>query len=436
MQQELITWQEPIRKLMLRGSFVRWVLCFLSLSLIYCEEEPSFPSSKHLESTNTLLPSNRKDFSKQTLTSIEIIPESDPMALSDLIQIDSMVFLSNDQPLGYIEKIVQKDQFLYLLDNSASQLYCFDISGQYQWHFGEKGQNEKQVKGIDDFSLVPGKNELALLDHKGMSIIFINALDGSFIAKKYLELFAHELAVLDSNHFLIFTDFSIWNPSINGNLIALDNTLKIKSKDFPISKKSADMAFSKVRSLNSFNSENVLFNPLLNDTIFSVSIAKGIQPKYAIDFGPLTLDVSKYSPEELRNRLIECKQEASRIDNIVELDYALFFTFCYKDGYYCFYDKISQEVKTFASEALEENIFLGGLNLKPMGISESKQQFIFTVDPFLIADQYQFISQNNQQSQALEEWLEKFPFFHQVRNQTTLDDNPVLVFASFKPNHL
>jgi hypothetical protein len=434
MQQELITWQEPIRKLMLRGSFVRWVLCFLSLSLIYCEEEPSFPSSKHLDLTHSKIPSLRKNLNNEAPITLQIVPEYSRMALGDLIQIETMIFLSNEHPIGYIEKIIQKDHLIYLLDNSANRLYCFDDEGQYQWHFGEKGNNQKQIKGLDDFSLVPGKNELALLDHKGMSITFINALDGSFLQKKPIELFAHEMAVLDSNNYLIFTDFSIWNPSIDGNLLLVDSSLKLIAKDFPISEKSADMAFSKVRSLNSFYPEDVLFNPLLNDTIFSISLSNGIQPKYAIDFGQLTLAPSQYTSEQLRNRLINCQNEASRIDNIIELNNTLFFTFCYQDGFYCFYDKVTKDVKTFATDALEENLFLGGMNLKPMGLSESRQQFIFTVDPFLIADQYQFISQNNQQSRELETWFQKFPYFHQIRNKTTLDDNPVLVFASFKPD--
>lgn len=436
MQQALITWQEPIKRLMLKGSFVRWVLCILSFLLTDCQEEPSFPSSKHLESTQVNVPSLRNHLKDEVPITLKIVPESNRKALGDLIQIEKMIFLSNEHPLGYIEKIVQKGHLLYLLDNSANQLYCFDINGQYQWHFGEKGNNEKQIKGLDDFSLIPDKNELALLDHKGMAIIFINALDGSFIAKKRIELFAHELAVLDSANYLVFTDFSIWNPTTNGNLLVLDSTLQIVAKDFPISEKSADMAFSKVRSLNSFDPNQVLFNPLLNDTIYSISLFNGIQPKYAIDFGPLALNPAKYTPEQLRNRLINCQQEAGRIDNIIELDHSLFFTFCYQDGFYCFYDKVNQKVQTFATDALEENLFLGGMNLKPMGVSESRQQFIFTVDPFLIADQYQFISQNNQPSAELDEWLRKFPYFNQIRNKTSLDDNPVLVFASFKQDQL
>lgn len=434
MQQALITWQEPIKRLMLKGSFVRWVLCFLSFLLTNCQEESSFPSSKHLDLTHSKIPSLRKNLNNEAPITLQIVPKYSRMALGDLIQIETMVFLSNEHPIGYIEKIIQKDHLIYLLDNSANRLYCFDDEGQYQWHFGEKGNNQKQIKGLDDFSLVPGKNELALLDHKGMSITFINALDGSFLQKKPIELFAHEMAVLDSNNYLIFTDFSIWNPSIDGNLLLVDSSLKLIAKDFPISEKSADMAFSKVRSLNSFYPEDVLFNPLLNDTIFSISLSNGIQPKYAIDFGQLTLAPSQYTSEQLRNRLINCQNEASRIDNIIELNNTLFFTFCYQDGFYCFYDKVTKDVKTFATDALEENLFLGGMNLKPMGLSESRQQFIFTVDPFLIADQYQFISQNNQQSRELETWFQKFPYFHQIRNKTTLDDNPVLVFASFKPD--
>jgi len=420
MQVMLATNQDKMKR-----DWLSWFLIFLMYLNPGCRHNASKQGSG--QSQHPIIKSDISEIQPTTdLITLKVKPNSKKQQLSYLLSVKKLVFLENDPPLGQITKIIHKNEFFYILDGTVSKLYCYDESGKLIFEFGSKGEANGEVLGLDDFILNPSGESVFVLDHKGMAVSEIDGKNGVFKAKIKLNLFAHQIGMTESEDLILFSDFSIWNKSINANIIILNQKGEIIKMEFPITEKESQVAFSKAHSLNSNN----LFSPILNDTIYKIN-SKGSFPIYLLDFGKIKLDYSKYKAEDLRKMNLFCDNYATRSDHIHETKSSLFFTFCYKDGFYNFYDKQNGEIHSIATQLLEDDIFGECISIKPVGVNQSETYFIHTLDPFLVHDQIDFVNRNNP-SEGFEKWFRNHPHLQEVFEKTKSNDNPILVFTEFK----
>lgn len=409
----------------MKRDWLSWFLIFLMYLNPGCRYNASKQGSG--QSQHPIIKSDSSEI-KQTLDliTLKIKPNSKKQLLSDFLSIKKTVFLENDPPLGQITKIIHKNDHFYILDGTVSKLYCYDEFGKLIFEFGTKGEANGEVLGLDDFTINPSGESIFVLDHKGMSVSEIDGRNGEFIGKIKLNLFSHQIGMTETEDLILFSDFSIWNESINANIIILNQNSEIIRMDFPISEKESKVAFSKAHSLNSHN----LFSPLLNDTIYKIT-SKGSFPLYLVDFGTIKLDYSKFKAEELRKMNLFCDNYATRSDHIHETKSSLFFTFCFEDGFYNFYNKLNGEIHSIATQLFEDDIYGECISIKPLGIDQSENYFIHTLDPFLVHDQIEFVNRNNPR-EGYEKWFRNHPHLQEVFEKTNPNDNPVIVFTEFK----
>jgi hypothetical protein len=360
------------------------------------------------------------------LNTISVYPNNHKEKISRFLSVEHLIILDKKPALGQITKIVERNNNLYLLDGTTAKLYCFNMTGSFLFEFGEKGEANGEVLGIDDFTISPDGEIIFVLDHKGMTIHEIKATNGEFLSKINLHLFTHQIGILDTNHLILFSDFSKWNENVFHNIIHLNQLGDIIYLEFPISDRESKVAFSKAHTLNEKN----LFAPLLNDTIYQIT-SKGSIPKYLIDFGHLKLDYNRFNSRELRQMNLFCDQYATRTDHIHETESALFFTYCYKKGFYQFFDKSKGISYSVATDLIEDDIFGECLSIKPAGTNENGNFFIHTLDPFLVHDQIDFVKKQNP-AESFNKWLKNYPLLEIIHSQTNENDNPILVFTQFK----
>jgi hypothetical protein len=409
----------------MKRDWLSWFLIFLMYLNPGCRHNPSKQSSG--QSQHPIIKSDLTEIQqKPDLVTLKIKPNAKKQLLSDFLSIKKLVFLQNNPPLGQITKIIHKNGLFYILDGTVSKLYCYDEFGKLIFEFGTKGEANGEVLGLDDFALNPSGESVYVLDHKGMAVSQIDGNNGEFIAKIKLNLFAHQIGITETEDLILFSDFSIWNESINSNIITLNQKSEIIRMEFPISEIESEVAFSKAHSLNSSN----LFSPLLNDTIYEIT-SKGSFPLYLVDFGNIKLDYSKFKAEDLRKMNLFCDNYATRSDHIHETKSSLFFTFCFEDGFYNFYNKLNGEIHSIATHLFEDDIYGECISIKPVGIDQTEAYFIHVLDPFLVHDQIDYVNKNNPK-EGYEKWLRNHPNLQEVFENTKPNDNPVLVFTEFK----
>lgn len=407
-----------------------WLSCFWMFLMFLTPGCKNYNSKNQPgQSQHRIIQSNiTRNQEIRELVQLKIEPSSKKEKLSNLLSVQKLIFLENNPPLGQISKVIHKNGFFYVLDGTASKLYGFSESGKLIFEFGNKGEANGEVLGLDDFTISKSGKSIFILDHKGMGISEIDGTTGNFVSKISLDLFAHQIGITENEEFILFSDFSIWNEELGFNIIFMNKKGEIPQMYFPISKKESQLAFSKAHSLNSQN----LFSPLLNDTIYAIN-SEGPYPLYYLDFGNKKLDYINYTSSELRKLNLFCEKFATRADHIHETKSSLFFTFCYEDGYYSFYNKQNGLLHSIATDLLEDDLFGECISIKPSGIDESETYFIHTLDPFLIHDQIDFVLRNNSK-ESYERWMLNQPLMREVYENTTPNDNPILVFTLFKQN--
>lgn len=294
-----------------------------------------------------LFETNIQDFNKPIGDGIRItIPNpEDKKILNQSSIIDSISYIRlSDKPeaiVGAINKIDFIDHSIYILDRDKTKsLKKFTSTGEFICQIGNNGEGPQEYVQPTDYTIT--EKEIIIYDQFKQQMLFYEH-NGNFLKSKKAPFLFLEFHQFSSNQFIYYAldqDNDHLQSIVNNAIFESDSNFVLKQRGFSRKKDMyqnlfVEHSFSKVGN-------KVFFNPIYNDTIFSISKNGSIQIEYILDFGNRKLP-KEYKLKENSKKLYSAYDENYYnifAGSYVVLDDFLYFTFSRKHSVYeCIYSK-------------------------------------------------------------------------------------------------
>lgn len=139
------------------------------------------------------------------------------------------IYLENVGPESYIQSV---DEVKFLGDDiivrSQNTLFFFNRQGRFQKRFSRQGNGYGNYRVIERFDVLPGSNELFILDGHNNKI-FVYGADGSFHKQVNVDDYVTDFAVLSDGGFLFTNPIKyqdrnyrrgLWRTDADGNFVS------------------------------------------------------------------------------------------------------------------------------------------------------------------------------------------------------------------------
>lgn len=413
------------------------LLCFLILFVSCNKNENASNYSSSLKVNDV-----RKNLLVELATApatIAIDPSTatDKTNLSDFFKIEKIVFLEDRALVGSISKVQFMNERIYVLDKkNAKRLFCFSAKGKFLWEYNRPGGGPYEFQKIVDFTINPFKNTIDIFDGGGKKIIQLDTL-GNPLREFPVDLFAQNVALIDSNEYVFYTGSIIIDEDIRYKLITVNDRSDVLSKNFDVSKSDEDFRFGLMSNLSqNFNTGNLYYSEILNDTLYKIS-DKTLYRDIVFDFGKYKVsreEAYRAKPEFLmeytqKNNLV------SSIDGVCETDSMLFLLYPFNGSYRkVFVNKVTRNYHQY--ERLENDFF----RLSDTMISASDgSNFVVILEPYFIhtvnnafrkvfLERYPGIND----AKIADSLKVLTPLFVDAVRSTKVDSNPFLIFIKPK----
>lgn len=318
--------------------------------------------------------------------------------------------------LSSIEKVKFFEDFIFILDN-RNNILQFTDSGKFVKTFVEKGKGPGECYEIRDFD-IDQEGNVYILDFSKISKYskkgkFLKTYKFYYSPKNIIQCNPLQFALCGENNFYIWGgSFSI-KENKNRNLFVMykmNYKGEITGRYFPLNYK---IGFNN----NQFSKydEDYIISPYYGCNIIYAANDTCIYSKYQLDFGKFTFKES--IPEnflDLGDFKAEVDQKyANNIRNIVETEDWLYFTFNFK-GYLknVYYSKkLDKAFVSLPYPRLKDRVM-------PWKIFASDRNYLVAfIEPSLLLDDLQSISNGNNNDKLIKEVLEK----------TTINDNYIML---------
>jgi hypothetical protein len=192
---------------------------------------------------------------------------------------------SNDCLIGAVDQILFKDSLMIVVDKKHANAICvFDMQGRFKYRIGKRGQGPEEYVEIRRVCLVPGKDEICLLDYAQRKVLFYN-IEGEFLRYERIPFLMRYFEYLPSgnkayNEEIFPMREQAFGKYINNTLIVTDNKNNIlygACKDARTEK----FNYALPNPLRNFGGE-IFYNPAYTDTIYYITDTTAIA-KYAIN---------------------------------------------------------------------------------------------------------------------------------------------------------
>lgn len=325
--------------------------------------------------------------------------------------------------IGKIDKIYKDDHHLIIVDRALSkEVFVFDENGKFLNKIAALGGGPHQYLHLSDAGVDFVRKQVTILDEERRKLLYFG-FDGQFIRSIALPLFVNYIEYPDGDTSMVWCNYDILNshiPSLeNYSLFLAEPHGRILQKAFPFDPKTNEECSYWNINVLSKSSGNIYYNPKLSDYIFKVS-PDSVEACYYLDF-----DGRSFSGEELSHLTDEVYEKRMKEDDFLLFngDYVI------NDDYvYC---KILNKVKVFGcfySKHLKKSVSFSAVNvdhpnavLFNFPVSAYKNFFIAVLNASDIATFRDKLSN-----------LKKSPSVVNLYKSVRPEDNPVLMFYSFK----
>lgn len=259
--------------------------------------------------------------------------------VDNLLQTESYTILSNEEPLGIVERVLIEDSLIYILDNMP-KIICFNKKdGSIKWKIDNQGEGPKEYGEIMDFTIDKTSKLLITYDGGKRRLTKYDLLSGEYISSSTISdiipkqiAFANEGLFFDNHDHINYPD----KKELHYSLLYSESGSSMNKSFFPHDQIS-DYNFNYGDGHPFFyEQDRVLYNPRFSNTIFEI-IPEGLKPLYKINL-PDSLPLKVIEERISSHKLIESDYSWG-ISNVFECNGILYFWFTKKGKYYTvFYD--------------------------------------------------------------------------------------------------
>ena len=205
-----------------------------------------------------------------------------------------------------IDKLIIKDDRIYLSDSGAKILLVFDISGKFLHKIGDQGDGPGEYSGASGMNFTVGENgDVFLYDYPRKVVLKFDA-NGKYINNQNSSYSFRDFILLPDDQFLLSLDI-YENKNSNRKVLLTPDFKKIKSAYFHYHEDFRHNYGSNLVTFQQFNDKIAYMRPI-NDTLYIFNNEGFVEQAWYFDFG------SKKMPEELKNdaeKLFEERQKGN-----------------------------------------------------------------------------------------------------------------------------
>lgn len=353
-------------------------------------------------------------------TSIEIKSISDEVRTNLYFEMDTFIRLSNDVPLGKIERIIISDSLIYVLDN-IPKVICFDYYGQVKFKIDKKGKGPNEFLKLIDFSIDSNNKTLALLDERQMKVMLFNSENGEFLKNIRIKFHPNNIK-LDNNELYFYNPYTTVKDNEYQYSLISSSLLSNNKENKWIQHEEINRLFFSFTLNHFFDGVNgTYFINRMDNRIYKLS-ENSLTLNYQIEgltfFDNSKIDLNKKSIDAFQE--IKASEKFHSIQNFCDCANYIYFTVHKKNiEYVVLYDKLNEEVVFCSSLLLTKPT--NELPLFTTDLIGNKNGELFgVIEPSRI------IGMKNHPKTP------KLDFFSNWCPDLKVTDNPIVVFYSIK----
>ncbi|MFD2035609.1 6-bladed beta-propeller [Belliella marina] len=196
-----------------------------------------------------------------------------------------------------IDKIHLSDDRIYVLDKKFSNLFCFNILGEFIGQVGSIGSGPGEFLGIEDFNIF--EDNIILMSSGDMSFFVYDKFNFDFRKQYSLGLFGYSFVPLSLDKTMIYINHNPSSFGGNYNLFISDKDLKNPKGFFPFDPKKS-YAVIDFSGFLTFQNEKILFAKPFDDLIYEFNSIEE-------DFNPI------FKLETISEFVLENKEDFSKV---------------------------------------------------------------------------------------------------------------------------
>lgn len=410
------------------------ILATAALLLYSCKYNPDVERRRMLRNLFKmhqldLVQQGAKDWTVQTskLEKIEIT-NGRHTGLSLLASVDSIYYVkletSKDCLIGRIDKLYEGNGKIVIIDKDfAKEIFVYDRSGKFLSKISQLGEGPQHYKEITDASVDFTKEQIVILDRVKRRMFFY-AFDGKFISAAPLAFYIDFFEYLKGDSAMIWSNRNFLNshlPAIEKfSLFMARPEGKVLQKSFPFEPKHTGEGYNywNIKTLSRFGND-VYFNPRMSDYIFRVG-PDSIEAMYYLDMKGRSFTETEQA--DLTNAVYE-KRNNENDFFMFNGDFAINDNYVYckiinKVRYFgCFYNREYKKATCFSNIAVDHPDAV----LFNFPYTGSNDFFVTVLNATDIVSTKDKLKN-----------LKKSPAVVKLFNSVLSDDNPVLMYYSFK----
>lgn len=367
------------------------------------------------------------DLNNRTLSIRELNKEKLQFSkLSNVVDSFFFIKLKNDEYISNIDKIRFSSDNMVIYDKSQQKIFVYDYRGNLISLINYRGKGNGEYFKITDFTINSEENQIIILDHFKMELLFYDFM-ANFLYSKKISTHLDFISFIGDNQYVGFNNY---NPRLSKdrfNLFYLNGSGDIIDKAMPFEKNMIENRYKKEEYF--FRSGGELFLSRLYDNNIYQIRGDSI-------FSKFTLRVE--NDKDLNKGIYNGSQDIKDLNPLIISNYyetkdVISVVYEYKETIENrFFVKASNDMIISSKSYVADDIFSMFWGNLVCGVYDD--YFVICVNSDMVEKRFQSFKKAISSKYGLSKWsdiLEDNPSLNELQN-VSIDDNPFIYFVKIK----